>query len=463
VDSLLRGERPGLTRERRAFGRGLRRRVARPAQGEWRAARSRPDPLALLVRSNEGRIPELVALKTFRMSTSPFAFMRGAAPVMAADLARSRTTGLRVQLCGDAHVRNLGAYAAPDGHLVFDLNDFDETIVGPWEWDLKRLATSFVLAGREAGARRAAAKAAVRALVRSYRRTLRDLAGIFMLDLLRVEVRRPLESPVVQAVLHKAERVTHRQAAAKLTVRRAGSLLRFHDRPPVLVHVPQATARAVIASLREYRETLGPDRRIAFDAYHPVDVAFKVVGTGSVGTRDFIVLMLGRGPDDPLLLQVKEAVRSCYAPYLPDVAPSEHEGRRVAEGQHRMQSATDPLLGWTTIEGRPFLVRQLADHKASLDPSEFVDNVLLSYAPVCGAILAKAHARTGDAAAIAGYCGSGDSLDGAIARFAFAYADQTEADHARLVAAVRAGTVTASSELRLRRHWHQLRPLAPSA
>jgi len=214
----------------------------------------------------------------------------------------------------------------------------------------------------------------------------------------------------------------------------------------------------VVESLRSYRETLGPDRQLAFDAYRPVDVAFKVVGTGSVGTMDFVVLLLGRSPDDPLLLQVKEALPSCYARYLPGAPPCPHQGRRVAEGQHRMQSATDPLLGWTSMHGRDFIVRQLADHKAGLDPADLVDDALVSYAPVSGEILAKAHARTGDAAAIAGYCGRSDKLDRAIARFAEAYADQTEQDHARLVAAVKAGAVKAASELRLRRDWHRLAP-----
>ena len=255
-------------------------------------------------------------------------------------------------------------------------------------------------------------------------------------------------------MLAKAERVTSAYALRKLTVRLRGGAPRFHDRLPLLYHVPSRAAKAVVDSLRSYRETLGPDRQLAFDAYRPVDVAFKVVGTGSVGTRDFVVLLLGRGSDDPLLLQVKEALPSCYAPYLPDVAPCPHQGRRVAEGQHRMQSETDPLLGWTSIHGRDFIVRQLADHKAGLDPADLRDDALVSYALVSGEVLAKAHARTGDAAAIAGYCGRADKLDRAVTRFAAAYADQTEQDHARLVAAIKAGEVEAASELRLGCDWH---------
>jgi uncharacterized protein (DUF2252 family) len=439
-----------------AYGRSRRRRVPRGAHAAWRADAPRPDPIALLKEANAARIPELVSLKMSRMAASPFGFFRGAAPVMAADLATLPVTGLRTQICGDAHVRNLGAYAAPDGHLVFDLNDFDETMIGPWEWDLKRLAASFILAGREAGTGRGSAKSAVLSLVRSYRETLAWLAGLTILDLLRVEIRRRLETEVLHRVLVKAERVTNAYALEKLTVRGRRSEPRFHDRPPLLFHVPAHVARALVASLRSYRETLGPDRQLAFDAYRPVDVAFKVVGTGSVGTRDFVVLLLGRGPQDPLFIQVKEALPSCYARYLPDVPPCPHQGRRVADGQHRMQSATDPLLGWTSIDGRDFIVRQLADHKAGLEPAELTDEALVSYALVCGEILAKAHARTGDAAAIAGYCGPSDRLDRAITRFAVAYADQTERDHARLLAAIKAGEVKAASEFRLRRGWHRI-------
>ncbi len=445
----------GDPEERRAHGRSLRRRVAREAHAAWRAGTQRPDPVALLKAASVGRIPGLVALKMYRMAASPFGFFRGAAPVMAADLATLPVTGLRTQICGDAHVRTLGAYAAPDGHLVFDLNDFDETTAGPWEWDLKRLAASFVVAGRDAGARARTCRQAVAALVRSYRGTLGRLAGLSALDLLRVEVRRHLDSKVLHPVLVKAERVTNAYALGKLTVRVRGGAPRFHDRLPLLYHVPARAAKAVVDSLPSYRDTLGPDRQLAFDGYRPVDVAFKVVGTGSVGTRDFVVLLLGRGSGDPLLLQVKEALPSCYAPYLPDLAPCPHQGRRVAEGQHRMQSETDPLLGWTSIHGRDFIVRQLADHKAGLDPADLLDDALVSYALVSGEVLAKAHARTGDAAAIAGYCGRGDKLDRAITRFAVAYADQTEQDHARLVAAVKAGEVEAASAFRLGRDWHR--------
>ncbi len=445
-------------RERRRYGQGLRQLVSRRAQGDWKTSPGRRDPVAILQESHAERIPELVPLKVYRMAASPFGFFRGAAPVMAADLATLPVTRLRTQICGDAHVKNLGAYAAPDGHLVFDLNDFDETMVGPWEWDLKRLATSFVLAGREAGARARSSKEAVLGLVRSYRQTLQRLASLSVLDLLKVELRQGFESGVVHGVLAKAERSSCSDTLKKLTVQQRGGQRVFHDRPPILYHVPKRAARSVLESLTSYRETLSPDRQLAFDAYRPVDVAFKVVGTGSVGTHDFVVLLLGRGLQDPLFLQVKEAVPSCYAPYLPDAPAYPHQGRRVAEGQHRMQSATDPLLGWTSIDGRDFIVRQLADHKAGLDPAELVDDALISYALVSGEILGKSHARTGDAPAVAGYCGRNDKLDQAIARFAAAYADQTESDHALLLRAIRTRRIAAASEVRLRRDWHRLRP-----
>ena len=401
----------------------------------------------------------------FRMAASPFGFFPGRGPGDGRGSGTPPHDRAPHPDCGDAHVKNLGAYAAPDGHLVFDLNDFDETIVGPWEWDLKRLATSLVLAGREARAGRTAARDAVVALVRSYRETLDTLARLCTLDLLRVEVRRHLGTGLVHEVLLRAARLTPEHILEKLTIRGRGGALRFHDRRPVLEHVPMHVSRAVIASLAAYRDTLGPDRQIAFDAYRPVDVAFKVVGTGSVGTRDFVVLLTGRGPQDALFLQVKEALASCYARYLPRAPAYAHQGRRVAEGQHRMQTATDPLLGWTRFAGRDYLVRQLADHKAALDPAKLVADALLTYALVSGETLAKAHARTGDANAIAGYCGQGDKLGRALARFAAAYADQTEQDHARLVRAIKAGEVEAASEFKLRRDWHGIssRAILPSA
>jgi uncharacterized protein (DUF2252 family) len=339
-------------------------------------------------------------------------------------------------------VRNLGAFAAPDGHLVFDINDFDETMPGPWEWDVKRLAASLVLAGREAGDGDPLCADAAKELVRSYREALKGFAAMSALDLARFEIRRYRRGPVAR-ILEMAERATPLHSLEKLTVRSRGGLRRFPRRPPLLQPLAPAKARRVIGSLKAYRETVSDDRQLVLDAYRLVDVAFKVVGTGSVGTRDYAVLAFGDGADHPLFLQVKEEPPSCYAAVLPGAVRPSHEGRRVAQGQHRMQTMSDPFLGWTTLAGRAYLVRQLADHKASVDPEELKGLALEEYARVCGEVLAKAHARTGDAAILWGYCGDTDRLDRAIGRFATAYADRTESDHAAFVKAIRGGKIRA--------------------
>jgi uncharacterized protein (DUF2252 family) len=377
------------------------------------------------------------------MAVSPFAFFRGAAALMAADLATLPKTGLRVQICGDAHVRNLGAYAAPEGYLVFDINDFDETIPGPWEWDLKRLATSLVLAGREAGEGKTARQNAVAEMTFSYRTSMAGFATLGLHDLAKVEVRRGWQGTPVHALLHKARRITPKATLKKLTVPAARNSHRFHDRPPVLRHVNQKTFNGVVKSLRSYRQTLPVMYQSIFQGYEPTDVAFKIVGTGSVGTRDYVLLLFGNGVGDPLFLQVKEELPSCYAPYLPGMAPITNQGQRVAEGQKRMQTVSDPLLGYTIFDRRHFLVRQLADHKAAIDPLELKGTALLEYGRVCGEVLAKAHARTGDAGAIAGYCGKSDALDIALVKFAKLYADQTESDYEQFKKAIAKGKVRA--------------------
>jgi uncharacterized protein (DUF2252 family) len=400
--------------------------------------------VVLLQETNAERLAELIPIKVTRMSLSPFSFYRGAAPLMALDLSRTPVSGLRAQICGDAHVQNVGAFAAPDGHLVFDLNDFDETIPGPWEWDVKRMAASLVLAGREAGHPERDNADAVRTFTRAYREAMDRFAEMTFLEMVRYEVRRVLREGPAHLALLRAQRASPLHSLDKLTVAQRLGMRRFHDRPPILRHVPNAVAAAVIRSLGAYRETLGPDRQLALGIYEPVDVAFKIVGTGSVGTRDYVVLLFGRGPQDPLMLQVKEELLSCYHAYLPDVPPYPHQGRRVAEGQHRMQSATDPFLGWTRVNGRDYVVRQLADHKAKVEVADLRRSALQRFALVIGEILAKAHARTGDAAAISGYCGRSDRLDRAISRFALRYADQTEKDFALFRRAIRTGVLRAA-------------------
>lgn len=426
---------------RQEFGKSLRHRVPRAAQGELPPPRERPDALKLLKQLEKGRVRELLSIKYGRMIASPFAYFRGAAPSMAADLAALPYTGLSVQICGDAHVRNLGAYAAPDGHLTFDVNDFDETVRGPWEWDLKRLASSLVLAGRQAGDPDGRCRQAVRAFTRAYREMLLALERLPAVDLARYEIRREFEKGPVHEILRRAQRATPQELLSRLTT---GSLQRFRNRPPLLRRWTGRTAAEIVRSLSRYRNTLPPARRQILDAYRPVDVAFKVVGTGSVGTKDYVVLCFGFGPEDPLFLQLKQELPSCYRPYLPAPASVGHEGQRVAEGQLCFQTVTDPFLGWTTIGEDHFVVRQLADHKATLDTQQLSGPNLLAYAAVCGEILAKGHARTGDPAALSGYVGRQDKLDRALARFAMGYADVVESDYAAFRRAVRSGQFNAA-------------------
>jgi uncharacterized protein (DUF2252 family) len=429
---------PSLT-ERRAEGKRLRDHVARGSHAVWEPD-NRRDILAIIRASNAGRVPNLVPMKMGLMAVSPFAFFRGAAPVMARDLSRTPVSGLTVQICGDAHVKNLGAYAGPDGALVFDINDFDETIHGPWEWDVKRLAASIILAGREAGEKDCAESVGI--FMQAYREALHFFSTLSALDLARFEIRGRSQNRTIRSVLEKAERVTPARSAEKLTEPVKDGLPHFHDKLPSLRHVPDETRAAVIAALKPYRETVSAGRQLIFDAYKPVDVAFKIVGTGSVGTRDYVVFFLGHGLRDPMFLQIKEELHSCYAPYLKRAPKFDNEGRRVAQGQQRMQTVSDPLLGWTSINQRPYLVRQLADHKAAIDPAELKGETLHEYAAVCGTALAKGHARTGDAAILDGYCGNAAKLDKALTRFAIAYADQTGSDHALFTKAIKKGTIS---------------------
>ena len=282
-------------------------------------------------RAASGRLPELLPFKYGRMAASAFGFFRGAAPIMAADLARLAVSGIAVQICGDAHVRNLGAYAAPDGRIVFDINDFDETLVGPWEWDLKRLATSFVLAGREASCPERVCRDAAESVARAWRESLARFANMPALELARYTIHRHLDEGPVHPVLRKAERATPLVSLEKLTVKARRGLRRFAHRPPLLTRLPEEQARRVLRALMPYRETVGPARQVVLDAYRAEDVAFKIVGTGSIGTRDYVVLAFG-GPHDPLFLQVKQELASCWAPWSSRRQPAPHQGRRVAAG-----------------------------------------------------------------------------------------------------------------------------------
>jgi uncharacterized protein (DUF2252 family) len=432
--------------ERFAKGKEARKRVRRVDHGEWKAGKNRQDPVETVLISARGRLRDLIPIKMARMAASPFGFFRGAAPVMAADLGALPHCGLEVQICGDAHVRNLGAYAAPDGHLVFDINDFDETVRGPFEWDLKRLATSLILAGQQSGHSKKTSKDAVRLFVRSYCSLMMQLSELPILELAKFQLQ--VKVGPVQAVLRKAERSTPQHNLEKLTEHSSGKY-RFVDQRPLLAPVRAQVARQVIAALGLYTETLSPERQQFLSCYRPVDVAFKVVGTGSVGTRDYVVLCFGNGDRDPLFLQVKEEPPSCYAPYLPSPQSFMNEGKRVVDGQRRMQAFSDPFLGWTSMAGRDYLVRQLSDHKASIDDTQLQAAGLTEYAKVCGAMLAKGHARSGDAMMLAGYCGPGNKLDDAIADFADRYAEQTESDYEAFKKAVRAGKIKVAHDPKL--------------
>ncbi|MBJ3805862.1 DUF2252 domain-containing protein [Streptomyces flavofungini] len=444
-------------------GKALRGATPRIAHAEFVEDDHRPDPVAVIEETNRGRLAELTPLRVGRMAASPFAFLRGSAGLMAYDLARTPLTGIGAQICGDAHAANFGLYGDARGGLVIDLNDFDETVHGPWEWDVKRLATSLVLAGREAGATEDTCAEAAYDAVGAYRRTMRLLAKLPVIDAWNAIADEELVSHTdardllgtLDRVSEKARQNTSARFAAKSTepVPGAGTPpghvtpRRFVDAPPVLRRIPDAEAAAVAAALGEYRTTLPEDRLPLLARYSIQDVAFRVVGTGSVGLRSYVVLLLDhRG--EPLVLQVKEAGSSALLPHLPVAGfkeqQSEHEGRRVVAGQKRMQVVSDFLLGWTTISGRPFQVRQFRNRKGSVDPAALAADQLDDYGRMTGALLARAHAHSADPRLVSGYCGKNDELDEAVAAFAVTYADRTEADHAQLVAAVKEGRLRAT-------------------
>ncbi|MGW6272561.1 DUF2252 domain-containing protein [Streptomyces sp. NPDC055060] len=439
-------------------GKALRARVSR-ASHEWFAEDAgRPEPVAAVEESNRSRLPDLTPIRMGRMAASPFAFLRGAAGLMAYDLARTPVTGIGAQICGDAHAANFGLYADARGGLVIDLNDFDETAHGPWEWDVKRLAASLVLAGREAGAGEDVCREAAFDAVGAYRRTMRLLAKLPALDAWNAIADEELVSHTdardllgtLESVSEKARANTSARFAAKSTERFEDEdgrpVRRFVDAPPVLRRIPDAEAAEVASALAEYVDTLPEDRLPLVERYAIQDVAFRVVGTGSVGLRSYVVLLLDhRG--EPLVLQVKEARPSALLPHLPTVGFTvpevAHEGHRVVLGQKRMQVVSDFLLGWTTVAGRAFQVRQFRNRKGSVDPAALAADQIDDYGRMTGALLARAHAHSADPRLIAGYVGKNDELDTAVASFAVAYADRTEADHAELVRAVKEGRVGA--------------------
>jgi uncharacterized protein (DUF2252 family) len=427
--------------ERRTFGRSLRTRVKRVDQGVWSPKQRTFDGVDLLHQANRTRIAHLLPIKYARMAASPFSFFRGAVPLMAADLAPLPYTGLMTRICGDAHVQNLGAFEAPDGRLIFDINDFDESVIGPWEWDIKRMAASLVLAGREAGNSDKVCKLAVLAFVERYREYMRMFSEMAMVDLARFQIYRVV-SPV-KSVLRKAERATPEHNLRKLTVFADGKH-RFREERPCQFHVRRAEANTVIDSLGAYVKTLLAERAHFFLQYQPEDVAFRIVGTGSVGTRDYILLMFAGAIADPLFLQVKEEPPSAYAAYVAPATMAVHQGQRVIEGQRAMQMQSDLFLGWTSIDGRDYIVRQLRDHKAAIEDEDLQGTGLVQYAYMVGELLSKGHARSGDPAALAGYLGTSDRFDRALVSFGVNYANQTVKDWEALRHAIRIGRVKAA-------------------
>jgi uncharacterized protein (DUF2252 family) len=437
--------------QRREHGRAARKKTPRTSHAAWALPPDRPDPVDLLEAQARGRIQELMPIRYARMMASPFAFMRGSAIVMANDLAGTPQTGIQAQLCGDTHLLNFGAYASPERALLFDVNDFDETLPGPWEWDVKRLAASFVVAGRDNGFDAADCRGAAQASVASYRQRMAQFSEMGELEVwysrvgeeevsgLLSDAKKKSREKVSKAV-RKARGRDSLQALSKLT-RVVDGRRMINDDPPLLVRIPQGDEiRAqVYAILESYKRTLQDDRRHLLDRYRFVDTARKVVGVGSVGTRAYVVLLEGRDENDPLFLQVKEAGPSVLEGHVPS-SVYKHHGHRVVAGQRLMQAASDIFLGWFRgTGGRDFYWRQLKDMKGSANVESMSPDELVIYAGLCGWALARAHARSGDRVQIAAYLGKSERFDRAIADFAQAYTDQTERDHAALCAAVKSG------------------------
>jgi uncharacterized protein (DUF2252 family) len=460
--------------EREARGRGARAAAPRSSHAAWEPGADRPDPVALLEEQSAGRVPELVPVRYGRMLISPFTFYRGGALIMAADLAGTPRSGIEVQLCGDAHLSNFGVFGTPERRMIFDINDFDETLPGPWEWDVKRLAVSYEVMGRDRGFRRSDRREIVLTAVREYREHIRRAAGLRTLDvwydqlesasLLR-QIRSEARKQHAKGEGRRAARLMHAartRDSARVFARRAddaGGEPRIVADEPLIVPIEQLTEpgsewehadRLVRDLLGIYRQTLGGEHH-PVEEFRYVHAARKVVGVGSVGTRCFIVLMLGRDGDDPLFLQVKEAQSSVLERFAGRSAYRNH-GQRVVAGQRLMQAASDIFLGWIRIRGldgqvRDFYVRQFQDWKGSADTADMTVPGATFYARICGATLARAHARYGDRIALAAYLGGADSFDNAIADFTIAYADQNERDYDAFSAAVKSGRLPVQTGL----------------
>ena len=437
-------------------GKALRESVPLASHGRWQAEPGR-DPVSLLQASDSERVPELVPIRYGRMLPSPFTFYRGAAAVMAADLASTPKTGLVVQACGDCHLNNFGGFETTEGRLIFDINDFDETLPAPWEWDVKRLATSFVLAVRDSQRGKQVERDAALACVRSYREAIRAFS---VLDPLTLWYTRFGVTELVKLAPTKRDRTRSAQLVEKATetsgsaqefpklAARINGMVRIRDAPPLIFHPEEEKQEDFLSLtaqvLQEYLRSLEDDSRFLLEKYGYLDAAIKVVGVGSVGTQCWVALMM-TADHDPLFLQYKQAIASVLEPYAGKSVYANH-GQRVVEGQRLMQAASDIFLGWTSSSNADFYVRQLRDAKISPAVDTFDAPMFAVFAGICVWTLARAHAKTGDASAIRGYLGKSDKFDVAIADFAKTYADQTERDHEALEAAVKAGRIKAEKE-----------------
>ena len=437
--------------ERLAAGKALRMRVPRAAHAEYKPSGTRQDPIAIIKAQAKTRLPQLVPIRHARMLVSPFAFLRGSAAVMIADIAPAPVTGMNVQACGDMHVSNFGVFASAERNLVFGINDFDETLPAPWEWDVKRLAASAMVCVRFVGGDKADGEAAARQAVKAYRERMRGYAAMGHLELWYehidgrdvLDALSPKARRAAERIMAKAQGRTHLQVLEKMAELVDDKQRIVEDRPLIVRETKTQKGRSIIEVvdlfLQSYVESLPWDRRHLFGHYQLLDVARKVVGVGSVGTRCWVILLKGAHDDDPLFLQVKEAQPSVLAPYAKTAMPYANEGRRVVVGQRIIQGAPDIFLGWGEVSGIHYYIRQLRDMKggAEFAPGKTIMPNFIEYCGLCGWALALAHAKSGDAAMIAGYCGKSDELDGAMATFAHAYADQTERDHAAMLAAAR--------------------------
>jgi uncharacterized protein (DUF2252 family) len=445
-----------MFKEKYAIGKEIRGKIPRSGQAEWKAPHSRPSVRAMIDLSNYDRLPELIPVRHFRMSASPFVFYRATASLMARDLSVTPSSGITVQICGDCHLMNFGGFATPERHVIMDINDFDETLPGPWEWDLKRLAVSFILAARDRGFSRNSADDIVKQLTAAYQEALDEFSNMNLLDLwyLKFDLEEIVKEQKNEQLkerltknLAKGSKQTHDKVFYKMTSDNMGQFT-ITNQPPLILHPfnLNESMEMINTFFDHYKDTLQPDRRLLLNQYHITDVALKVVGVGSVGTRCYVVLLLN-DDNEPLFIQVKEARQSVIEPYTKPCA-YKHNGERIVQGQRLMQSASDIFLGWTTgPQGRQYYLRQLRDKKISPDISTLNKEFLVIYAKYCARVLAKAHCKTNLGAVICGYIGKGDRFGEAIASFAELYADQTEKDFEEFKKAIQKGELPVSKEL----------------